>query len=286
MGYLREKMQADMKLRGFALSTQKEYLLRAKHFAAHYRRSPTEMGEREIRDYLLHLVNEKKVSPASHHIYVAALKFLYKTTLNRPEEVAKIPWPKRPRTLPDILSGEEVECLLNSIHSVKHRAILMAAYGAGLRVSEVCSLKHSDIDSKRMLLHIHQGKNSKDRYVKLSERLLHFLRYYWKTARPAGEYLFPGRNPGSHISNDGVRWGLRKAVAEAGLTKRITPHSLRHGFATHLLQLGEDIRIVQRLLGHASIQTTARYTKVTAKHLGRIKSPLDLLGTKKSKTLG
>lgn len=286
MGCLSEKMLADMKLKGFAASTQKEYLLRARHFAKHYMRSPAEMGEPEIRDYLLHLVNEKKVSPASHHMYVAALKFLYSTTLNRPQEVAKIPWPKRPRSLPDILSGDEVERLLLSIHSVKHRAILMTAYSAGLRVSEVCSLKLSDIDSKRMLLHIRHGKNSKDRYVKLSERLLRFLRYYWKATRPRGEYLFPGRNPAGHISDDGVRWGLRKAVAEAGLTKRITPHSLRHGFATHLLQLGEDIRTVQRLLGHASIQTTARYTKVTAKHLGRIKSPLDLLGTKKGKTLG
>jgi len=249
-------------------------------------RSPTEMGEPQLRDYLLHLVNEKKVSPATHHMYVASLKFLYKTTLDRPEEVAKIPWPKVPRTLPDILSGEEVDCLLHSVHSVKHRAILMSAYGAGLRISEACCLKRSDIDSKRMLLHIRHAKNSKDRYVTLSERLLPFLRYYWKVTRPPGEYLFPGRNPGGHISDDAVRWALRKAVAEAGLTKRITPHSLRHGFATHLLELGEDIRTVQQLLGHASIQTTARYTKVTAKHLGRIKSPLDLLGTKKGKTLG
>jgi site-specific recombinase XerD len=279
-------MLADMKLKGFARSTQQEYLLRARHFAQHYMRSPAEMGKPELRDYLLHLINEKKVSPATHHMYVASLKFLYATTLDRPEEVAKIPWPKVPRTLPDILSGEEVECLLQSVHSVKHRAILMSAYGAGLRVSEVCCLKRDDIDSKRMLLHIRHAKNSKHRYVTLSERLLRFLRYYWKITRPPGDYLFPGRNPGGHISDDGVRWALRKAVAEAGLTKRITPHSLRHGFATHLLELGEDIRTVQQLLGHASIQTTARYTKVTAKHLGRIKSPLDLLGTKKGKTLG
>ena len=157
-----EKMLADMKLKGFARSTQEEYLLRARHFAAHYMRSPAEMGEPEIRDYLIHLVNEKKASPASHHMYVASLKFLYATTLNRPEEVAKIPWPKKPRTLPDILSGEEVDCLRHSVHSVKHRAILMSAYGAGLRVSEVCCLKHSDIDSKRMLLHIRHAKNSKE----------------------------------------------------------------------------------------------------------------------------
>ena len=245
-----EKMLADMKLKGFARSTQEEYLLRARHFAAHYMRSPAEMGEPEIRDYLIHLVNEKKASPASHHMYVASLKFLYATTLNRPEEVAKIPWPKKPRTLPDILSGEEVDCLLHSVHSVKHRAILMSAYGAGLRVSEVCCLKHSDIDSKRMLLHIRHAKNSKDRYVTLSERLLSFLRYYWKTTRPRGEYLFPGRNPGGHISDDGVRWALRKAVAEAGLTKRITPHSLRHNG-------GVDGRLYFGIPGERDLQSMA-----------------------------
>ena len=286
MGHLRAKMQSDMELKGFALSTQKEYLLRAKHFAAFYRRSPADMGELEIRHFLVELVHEKKVSPATHHLYVAALKFLYKTTLKRPAEVMNIPWPKRPRILPDILSGDEVEQLLRSIHSVKHRAILMTAYGAGLRVSEVCTIQFPDIDSKRMLLHIHHGKNSKDRYVKLSDRLLRFLRYYWNTVRPPGPYLFPGREPTRPITPSGVRWGLRKAVAEAGLTKRITPHSLRHGFATHLLELGEDIRTIQRLLGHASIQTTARYTKVTGKHLGRTKSPLDLLGTQQAKVLG
>jgi len=279
-------MQADMKLKGFAPSTQKEYLLRAHHFAKFFKRSPAEMSEAEIRHFLLYLVNEKKVSPATHHIYVASLKFLYSTTLNRPEEVMNIPWPKRPRTLPDILSGDEVERLLQSIHSVKHRAILMTAYGAGLRVSEVCVVQIPDIDSQRMLLHVRHGKNYKDRYVKLSERLLLFLRFYWKKARPAGSYLFPGRDPQKPITPDGVRWGLRKAVAKAGLTKRVTPHCLRHGYASHLLELGEDIRTIQRMLGHASIHTTARYTKVTAKHLGRTKSPLDLLRTKKGKLLG
>lgn len=286
MGLLSEKMLTDMRLKGFAHSTQKEYLLRAHHFAAHFMRSPAEMGELEIRLFLMDLVSENKASPATHHMYVAALKFLYKTTLKRPEEVMNIPWPKRPRTLPDILSGDEVERLFQSMHSVKHRAILMTAYGEGLRVSEVCALEIPDIDSQRMLLHIHQGKNSKDRYITLSQRLLHFLRYYWKEVQPPGPCLFPGREPTKPITPSGVRWGLRKAVAQAGLTKRVTPHSLRHAFATHLLELGEDIRVIQRLLGHASIQTTSRYTKVTGKHLGRIKSPLDLLGTKKGKLLG
>ena len=286
MGLLSEKMLDDMRLKGFASSTQKEYLLRSKQFAAHYMRSPAQMGETEIRDFILHQVKERKVSPATHHMYVAALKFLYNNTLNRPDEVVKIPWPKMPRTLPDILSGDELEQLFLSMHSVKHRAILMSSYGGGLRISEVCVIQIPDIDSKRMLLHVRQGKNAKDRYVNLSERLLHFLRYYWKQERPPKPFLFPGRDPTKPITPSGVRWGLRKAVAEAGLTKRITPHCLRHSFATHLLQLGEDIRVIQRVLGHASIQTTARYTKVTGRHLGRVKNPLDLLGTHKAKMLG
>jgi site-specific recombinase XerD len=286
MGFLSEKMLADMQLKGFAPSTKKEYLLRARNFAKHYMRSPADMGELEIRHFLLNLIHEKKASPATHHMYVASLKFLYSTTLGRPEEVDCIPWPKVPRTLPDILSGEEIEQLFQSFQSIKHRVILMSAYGEGLRISEVCPLEIPDIDSKRMLVHVRGGKGSKDRYIKLSERLLITLRCYFKKTRPPGPYLFPGRNPDSHISPDAVRRVLSKVVAECGFTKRVTPHSLRHSFATHLLELGEDIRTIQRMLGHASIRTTERYTYVTDKHLSRKKSPLDLLGTKKGKVLG
>lgn len=244
------------------------------------------MGEKEIREYLLYLVNDNHVHPATHRMYVAALKFLYVTTLRRPAEVAHIPWPKVPRTLPDILSGQEVESLLEAVRSVKHRAILMTAYGAGLRIAEACSLRISDIDSKRMLIHVRDGKGSKDRYVMLSERLLPYLRYYWRTARPPEPYLFPGGKPGEPITTSAVGRVLRKALTGCAFAKRITVHSLRHGFATHLLELGTDIRTIQRLLGHASIQTTARYTHVSAQHVGRTKSPLDLLGTKQGEILG
>jgi site-specific recombinase XerD len=284
MGQIAQKMKADLELHGFAATTQKEYLQRARNFVAHYGRAPTKLGEVEIREFLLHLVNEKHAGPATHHMYVAAIKFLYTKTLARPEEVARIPWPKRPQKLPDVLSGEEVERLLEAIRSIKHRAILMTAYGAGLRISEACSLQTGDIDS--MLIHVREGKRSKDRYVMLSERLLDLLRIYWKAARPAGPYLFPGLIPGRPITTGAVQRVIRQIVVDNGFVKRVTAHSLRHGFATHLLETGVDIRTIQRLLGHASIQTTARYTLVSQRHIGRTKSPLDLLGTKDGEVLG
>jgi len=285
MGTIRDKMTADLDLRGFASTTKKEYLQRAQNFVAFYHRPPTELGEREIREFLLHLVNEKKTGSATQHMYVAAIKFLYATTLNRPEEVASIPWPKRPQTLPDILTGEEVEWLFQQIASLKHRAILMTAYGAGLRISEACSLQTSDLDSKRMLIHVHEGKRSKDRYVMLSERLLDVLRTYWKVVRPQGPFLFPGTIPGRSITTSAVQRVLHQVVVQCHFTKRVTAHSLRHSFATHLLEMGTDIRVIQRLLGHSSLQTTARYTKVTERHIGRTTSPLDLIGTKEGEVL-
>jgi site-specific recombinase XerD len=285
MGHIREKMKADLELRGLAPNTQKEYLRRAQNFVAYHKRSPTEMGEREIRGFLLHLVNEKHAGPGTHHMYVAAIKFLYATTLGRPQEVANIPWPRRPQKLPDILTGEEVERLFRAIQSLRHRAILMVAYGAGLRISEACALLLEDIDSVRMLIHVRDGKRSKDRYVMLSQRLLQVLRLYCKSARPKGPYLFPGLIPGRPITTSAVQRVLHDVVVGCRFQKRVTAHSLRHGFATHLLELGEDIRVIQRLLGHASIQTTARYTKVTERHIGRTTSPLDLLGTKNGQVL-
>ncbi len=286
MGTIRDKMKADLELRGFAATTQMEYLRRAYNFAAHYKRSPADMGEEEIRGFILHLINEKKVKPATHAMYVAAIKFLYVTTLGRPNEVAELPWPKKPQTLPDIVTAEEVEQLFHSMKSIKHRAILMTAYGAGLRISEACSLQIADVDSKRMLIHVHEGKGSKDRYVMLSERLLGALRAYWKDARPRGPYLFPGVIPGRPITVSAVQRVMQQVVRGCGFKKHITTHSLRHGFATHLLEAGTDIRVIQRLLGHTSIQTTARYTRVTERHIGRTISPLDLLGTPAANVLG
>jgi len=241
MGRIRERMEEDLELKGFAHTTRKAYLLRARHFVAYHRRSPEQLGEAEVREFLLHLVQERGVRPTTHHMYVAALKFLFAVTLKRPDVVAGIPWPKVPRTLPDVLSGEEVQRLLGAVRSLKHRALMMTAYGAGPRISEACTLEVGDIDSKRMLIHVREGKRGKDRYVMLSSKLLDTLRLYWQEARPQGRYLFPGAFPTAPITSSVVQRVLKKAVADAGLTRRITFHSLRHGFATHLLEAGTDI---------------------------------------------
>jgi len=279
MGQLRDKMRDDLKLRRYRPGTIDQYLRCAGHFAAYHRRPPSEMGEPEVRQFLMHLVDEKKVGAASHKMHVAAIKFLYGVTLDHPELAVRLPWPKVESKLPDILDGTEVVRLLDAMASLKHRMVAMTAYGAGLRISEACSLRATDIDSRRGLIHVRDGKRGRDRFVMLAQRLLGCLREYWKAARPKGPELFPGRNPGSTISPDAVQSAIRQAVQRAGLKKRVTPHILRHSFATHLLEQGEDIRTIQVLLGHGSIRTTARYTRVSQRHVGRTQSPLDRITT-------
>ena len=283
MGQLREKMKADLLLRRYRPGTVSEYVRCAAKFVAYHRRAPAEMGEAEVRQFLLHLAQERRVSPANHKMHVAAIRFLYGVTLGRPELAVRIPWPRVPVKLPDILDGGEVERLLECVESIKCRAILMTAYGAGLRIGEACSLCTTDIDAARGLIHVRDGKRGRDRFVMLSARLLAFLRAYWKTARPTGPTLFPGQAQGTSITPDAVRDALRKAVAQAKITKHVTPHVLRHTFATHLLESGTDIRIIQLLLGHSSIRTTAHYTQMSARHIGRTQSPLDRLGQKPRK---
>lgn len=286
MGKLRDKMIQDLCLRRYSPKTCKEYVRCARDFVAYHHRPPEQMGETEIRDYLLFLALERKVAPATRKMHLAAVKFLYAVTLGRPEVVARIPWPKVDSALPDILSGTEVYALLDAIESTKFRAILMTTYGLGLRISEVCRLRADDIDSKRMLVHVRNAKGARDRFVPLPERVLFTLRRYWAAERPVGPLLFPGATPGSEVSVDAVRGHLRAGAEKAGLTKRVTPHVLRHTFATHLLELGTDLRVIQMLLGHRSIRTTLRYTRVTDKHLARTTSPIDLLGTPEAKTIG
>lgn len=286
MGKLRNQMMLDLQLRNYAASTCERYVHCAWEFAAYHRKSPSDMGEQQVRQFLIHLMTERACGPAGRKMYIASLKFLYETTLRRPEVVAHIPWPKVRSALPDILSGTEVTTLLDALDSPKHRAVVMTAYGAGLRISEVCALRVSDIESHRMLLHIRNAKGGRDRYVTLPERVLFTLRRYWATMRPSGPELFPGENASGTLSASAVRAQLHKAAAKAGLTKRVTPHVLRHTFATHLLELGTDVRVIQMLLGHRSIRTTARYTRVTDKHVARTQSPVDVLGTPKAKKLG
>lgn len=279
MGQYRDRMAEDLKLRAYRPSTCDHYIRCTRHFVAHFMRSPEELGEQEVRTFLIHLIEQRKVNPAYLKMYVAAIKFFYTHTLRRPEEVARIPWPKVPRPLPDILSGTEVMRLLEAVDSIKHRAVLMTAYGAGMRIVEACSLQVADIDSTRGLIHIRDGKRGRDRYVMLSQRLLVFLRAYWKRTRPPEPWLFPGQKPDRPITDTAVRTALHHAAQAVGLRKRITPHLMRHSFATHLLETGTDIRTIQVLLGHGSIRTTARYAQVSTTYVGRAKSPLDLIGT-------
>lgn len=286
MGELRDRMIQDLNLRRYAPSTCRNYVDCVQAFAAYHGRSPAEMGEREIRQFLLHLVMELKIGPATHKMHVAGIKFLYEVTLQEPEAVQSIPWPKVPQTLPDILSGTEIDRLLGALDSTRDRALVMTTYGSGLRVGEVCTLDVNDIDSKRMLIHIRNAKRGKDRFVTLPERVLFTLRQYWCVTRPKGPALFPGRKPGSYISESAVREALHSAAKKAKIQKRVAPHVLRHSFATHLLELGTDLRVIQMLLGHASIRTTLRYTRVTYRHLARTRSPVDVLGTPRQKAIG
>ena len=277
MGKLHDRMQEDLLLKAYSPHTQRAYLCCARHFARHYLRSPEEMGEQEIRSFLLHLVRDRKASPATLSMYINALKFLYNVTLKRPEEVKGISHPKRPKTLPVILSPEEVLRVFAAIRSVKYKAIIATAYAAGLRISEVCGLRLADIDSQRMRIHVRSGKGKKDRYVMLGESLLALLHQYYQEVRPQGEYLFPGHKPQQPISTTAVRQVLRKVLRETGLAKKVTMHTLRHCFATHLLEAGTDIRILQVLLGHSSIRTTLRYTHITDRLVQKLVSPLDLI---------
>jgi integrase/recombinase XerD len=285
MGLIREKMLTDMQIKNFSPHTQDAYVRYARKFVEHHMRPPTDLGEEDVTKFLRYLLEEKHVKPSSLRMYVVSIKFLYNVTLDRPWVVQRIPTPKVPKTLPDIPSGTEVTQILSAVRSIKHRAILTTLYAAGLRISEACSLCVTDIDSNRGLIHVRLGKLKKDRYVPLSRRLLLLLREYWKAVRPPKPYLFPGDKPGAPISRDAVGQALAKVVKRVGLTKHITPHTLRHAYATHLLELGTEVRVVQCLLGHSSPRSTNIYTHVTTDHVGRITSPLDLLGTRKGEIL-
>ena len=285
MGTLRDRMEEDLKLGGYSPCTRKVYLCYARLFAGFHHLSPTEMGEPEIRTYLLHLVEERRVSRATYRQVRAALTFLYTVTLRRPVEVAYLPVRRGKRPLPVVLSGSEVAALLDEVRDLKYRAILMAIYSGGLRISEACSLRPRDIDPKRRVIHIRAGKGGRDRYTVLADRFLTLLRKYWRKERPT-EWLFPSNLPGRHVTPDAARLIFHQAVHAAGIRKHVTPHVLRHSFATHLLESGTDIRTAQVLLGHGSLRATEVYTHVSVDHIGRTRSPLDLLETPMALVLG
>ena len=276
MGELRDRMEADLRLRGLSENTRRLYLRCARDFTAYCGRSPAVVGTEEVRAFLRHLVDTRR-APSTCGVYAAALRFLYDVTLDRPAVAARIPRRRVPERLPTILSTAEVERLLAAVHSPKHRAILMTAYGTGLRVSEIVALRTTDIDRDRQLIRVRAGKGGHDRDVPLSPRLLTVLRAYWHEARPPGTYLFQGNKLGQPISRKAGWHMLRKVAARCGFTKRISPHTLRHCCATHLLEAGTDLRTIQHLLGHRSLRSTARYTFVSRRVLSRVQSPLDRL---------
>jgi integrase/recombinase XerD len=270
---LRRKMIEELQIRHFAPSTQKNYLSLVAQFARHYGRSPEQLGLKEVRAYLCYLVNDAKVSYNVLCGHVSALRFLYKVTLNRPWDLYRIPYPHREKHLPVAPTREEILRFLGCIRNLKHRAGLMTCYAAGLRVSEAVRLKISDIDSTQMILHVRQGKGRKDRIVPLSKTLLEFLRVYWKALRPR-DWLFPGRY-GQPLHIRALQHACLRARRKSGLKQKVTVHSLRHSFATHLLDHGTNLRTIQLLLGHSSLRSTAIYTHVSTKELLSVSSPLD-----------
>jgi integrase/recombinase XerD len=271
---LRRRMTEDLTLHNISPKTARRYIKWVADFAQHFHTSPEHLGPEHVRSYQLHLLEERKLSWSVHKEARQALKFFYRVTLGREEVIEKIACPKAPKTLPVVLSQEEMARFLDALQNPKHRAVLMTAYAAGLRLSEVAGLRVDDIDSARMVIHVRQGKGRKDRDVMLSPRLLAVLREYWKINRPK-PYLFPGRYPGRPISVRTVQMVCERALTASGLSKHVHMHTLRHSFATHMLESGTDLRTIQVLLGHHSFSTTARYLHITTATLKSTRSPFD-----------
>ena len=273
---LRQRMLQDMGIRNLALNTQHAYVQQISAFARHFDCSPEALGPEQVRAYQVHLIEERKLAAGSLSVVAAALRFLDKITLRTAWIDDDIPMPKRPLKLPIVLSPEEVVRFLACVASTKHRTILTTIYASGLRVSEAVALCLADIDSSRMVLPVDQGKGRKDRYAMLSPRLLEVLRDYWRIERPK-PWLFPGDGLGSHMTKNAVEQACQKAHRACGIDKPVTPHSLRHAFATHLLESGTDVRRIQLLLGHRSLSTTSRYLKIATSSLCATVSPFDQL---------
>jgi site-specific recombinase XerD len=266
-------MIRDLQVRNLAPSTQRSYIHYVAQFAKYFHRSPADLTLEHVQIYQLYLLNERKLSPQTVNQFVSAARFLYLTTLHKPWGTEHFPHVATPQTLPVVLSQTEVLHLFKHVPSIKYRAALMTCYAAGLRISEAVNLLVSDIDSQRMVIRVQQGKGRKDRYVMLSPRLLEVLRTWCRAARPRG-FLFPGSNHG-HMSAGSLQLACRDARRLSGIGKRITAHTLRHSFATHLLENGTDLRVIQVLLGHSRITTTAHYTRVSNSLIVNTASPLD-----------
>jgi integrase/recombinase XerD len=272
---LRRRMIEDMTIRKFAPRTQEGYIRAVKNFSAFLGASPEMASFEDLRRYQLHLVSSGTGVPTINHS-LTALRFLFLVTLRKPDVVIHLPFVREARRLPVVLSPEQVARLLEAAPGLKYKAALSVAYGAGLRASEVVSLKITDIDSARMVIRVEQGKGRKDRYVMLSEHLLALLRAWWKVARPQG-WLFPGQNPVNPLTTRQLNRACHAAAQVAEIDKPVSLHTLRHSFATHLLEQKVDIRVIQVLLGHKKLDTTALYTRVAIKALGEVTSPLEHL---------
>lgn len=271
-------MLQEMKLRNFSPKTIKSYVCCVKLFVTHYGKSPEELTEAHIKEYLSNLV-KRGLSFSTINAVQSALKILYKDILNQSWKVAPLKRPIKEKKLPQILSIQEVELLINSTSNLKHKAILMTLYATGIRLGELCHLKISDVDSKRMTLWVRGGKGKKDRHTTLSEKLLAVLRDYYKRYKPQ-EYLFNGEISGDPISERTIQYIVKKALDKSGINKKVTVHTLRHCFATHLLEKGTDLFTISQLLGHQSIRTTTIYLHLQNTTIGRINNPLDSLNIK------
>ena len=278
---LRQRMIEDMTIRKLASKTQHDYVQRVKNFAAFLGRSPDTASFEDVRRYQLHLATSGAHIPILNHT-VAALRFFFRVTLKRSDIIEHTTFIHEPSKLPIVLSPEEVARLLDAAPRLKYKAALSVAYGAGLRAAEVISLKIGDIDSKRMVIRVEQGKGRKDRYVMLSPHLLELLRAWWRAARPQG-WLFPGQNRLNPLTTRQLNRACHAAADRAVIDKRVSLHTLRHSFATHLLEQNVDIRVIQVLLGHSKLDTTALYTRVAAKTIREVVSPLDRITGKLKK---
>jgi len=279
MTFLRKRMLEELQRRRYSSETIRLYLSAVQHFANYFGKRPDHLGPEHLRQYQLYLLNERKLSVGSVIARTSALRFFFLKVLRRPYREIDLVYPKRPERLPEILSEEEVARLVESAITSYHRVILMTLYGTGLRREELCRLKVTDVDSQRMVIHVRQGKGNKDRDVTLSPRLLEVLRAYWRWRKPK-TYLFPSlyrTNPEQPIDSKTVWYAVRQAARRAGIKKKVSPHTLRHSWATHLLERGTDLKTIQVLLGHFDLEATTIYLHLSQRHLQSVNNPIEAL---------
>jgi len=285
MQELLSQLDAHMQVRELSPRSRQAYAYHVKGFCTHFGKSASELGAREAERYLIHLQGQK-LSTSTRNQCACALKFLYRIVLDRPQDAGKIPLARQLQQLPDVLSGTEVLALFTAFTSIMHRTLAMTCYGAGLRVSEACKLSVRDIDAERGVLHVRHAKGGKDRMVTLSTALLQQLRAYWKARRPKGPYLFETRVPGRCVDASAFQRALTVAARRAGIHKRVSPHVLRHSYATHMVEVGADLRSLQLQLGHSCISSTMRYVHLTHARRRGLANPLDVLMTVRDHGLG